>query len=386
MRIMVHKASIRTRRFRLVVVLVGAVLAGLMVFPYISLIAPRSLRDRVYRTVTYMIISDGINESQTESAESLAKLLNTYVHEHTFSVSGYTKDTSYVLDNFVSGFGLCFDQSLALVTLAHHVGMEGRTRMLGGTFTHSVAELWIDGRWRYFDPFYGMFMIDEAGGLATASALRPGNTSSAKAMALALYSPGAHATYFGLQPLGTWGPFSSKIGTLRKSIDYIVRFSVITTRPALEWYQDMYLSGWNPDERSIAFFSAQVSQDDAFTQFYRARQLHLWQRTAEAREIYEDVWRDGTSELSDDALYFLGRAHMDEGAFAASSGAFRRLLEEFPESHLVKPATYWLGLAYEKQGNLDLARDSYNAISGHEGLDASVRLMMLDKKEKNPRH
>lgn len=381
----------RHRWLRYGVALVMAAGVGVVMCPYLSLFGPRPLRDYVYRQVTYALIAHRVAASGTRSELDIATRLGAYVHNMVFSGAQYTGGSSFVLDNLVSGTGICYDQSLDLVVLAHYAGLEGRTRMLAQP-VHSIAELRADGAWRYFDPWTGVMLMKAPtydsmkapppDARTTLRDLIEGDVTgvaSKKMRALAQYYPKELNQYLLSVSLGAWGPFSAKQGWLRLAINRVVRWSVrVLSPPVLAGYQDLYLSRyWAPDPRSEDFFNHHVLRDPAFQRFYRARNLHLWGRTREARAQYQRLLEGAEHGWRDDALYFLGQSYREDGELTLAIRTFERLLTDDPETFWNYAATYWLAWCYQQQGDVDRARMLYTRLAEIHVLDATVRLMEL---------
>jgi tol-pal system protein YbgF len=87
-----------------------------------------------------------------------------------------------------------------------------------------------------------------------------------------------------------------------------------------------------------------------------------------------------------EADYLAASLLLKQRDFKGAIEAFKRHIQQFPESPFSANAYYWLGEVYEFQGSLDLALDSFNAVvdkyaSHNKSMDARYKLGKLYHKQ-----
>lgn len=93
---------------------------------------------------------------------------------------------------------------------------------------------------------------------------------------------------------------------------------------------------------------------------YRAAIVHYGaRRVAEARAGFQKVFdTDPSSELADNALFWLGETYFNAGDFSNAISYYRRVSSDYGDQNKAPDAVYKLALAYEKSGDLALARQT----------------------------
>jgi tol-pal system protein YbgF len=84
---------------------------------------------------------------------------------------------------------------------------------------------------------------------------------------------------------------------------------------------------------------------------------------ASARRGFEELLRlHPTSDLTDDAQYYLGVALETEGNLGAADTAYATVLAKYPQSENAPTALYKRALLLQKRGNIALARTALNDV------------------------
>ena len=97
---------------------------------------------------------------------------------------------------------------------------------------------------------------------------------------------------------------------------------------------------------------------------YRTAIVHLGSnRVAEARAGFQRVFdADPSSELADNALFWIGETYFATGDFANAISHYRRVSQQYGDQNKAPDAVYKLALAYAKTGDLALARQTFQEV------------------------
>ena len=68
------------------------------------------------------------------------------------------------------------------------------------------------------------------------------------------------------------------------------------------------------------------------------------------------------SPLVDDATYFIGYIRFLQGQYDRASLFFQEMLEQFPHTNRRHDAKWWLGVSYERSGDINAAMDVYKEL------------------------
>jgi TolA-binding protein len=80
---------------------------------------------------------------------------------------------------------------------------------------------------------------------------------------------------------------------------------------------------------------------------------------------HEYVNRYATDEKADDALYWTGRADLEEGRPSSALGEWNRLLKNFPKSNMLDKTLFGMGEAYEAMHDCTNAKLAYGTVVSH---------------------
>ena len=80
-------------------------------------------------------------------------------------------------------------------------------------------------------------------------------------------------------------------------------------------------------------------------------------RLADSRTIFQQVFdADPTGDLADNALFWIGETYYVAGDYATAMRYYQRVVKEFGNQNKAPDAMYKLALAYEKSGDVGMAR------------------------------
>ncbi|HET7706834.1 MAG TPA: tol-pal system protein YbgF [Thermoanaerobaculia bacterium] len=99
-------------------------------------------------------------------------------------------------------------------------------------------------------------------------------------------------------------------------------------------------------------------------ELYRTAIVHFGSnRVAEARAGFQRVFdADPSSELADNALFWIGETYYASGDFANAISHYRRVSQQYGDQNKAPDAVYKLALAYAKTGDLALARQTFQEV------------------------
>lgn len=84
-------------------------------------------------------------------------------------------------------------------------------------------------------------------------------------------------------------------------------------------------------------------------------------RTAESRAVFQQIFdADPAGELADNALYWIGETYFAAGDYANAMKFYSRVTKEYAEQNKAPDAMFKMGLAFEKTGDLAMARQSFD--------------------------
>ncbi|MBK5258198.1 MAG: tetratricopeptide repeat protein [Thermoanaerobaculia bacterium] len=120
----------------------------------------------------------------------------------------------------------------------------------------------------------------------------------------------------------------------------------------------------NPQERASAGQTQRAVVGATIAENYRnAIVLFGRNRIADARAAFQQVYAaDPAGELADNALFWIGETYFAANDFANAMSFYRRVSEEYGDQNKAPDSLYKLALAYEKTGDLALARKALEEV------------------------
>ena len=96
------------------------------------------------------------------------------------------------------------------------------------------------------------------------------------------------------------------------------------------------------------------------------------------------------SENSDDAQFYIGETYFAQGKFPDAIAAYNLVVQNYPGANAVPDAYYKRGLAQERLGQVDAARNSWDTVSksypeSDAGRLARQNLDRLGRTQQQPR-
>ena len=385
----------------------AAIAAVLVLLPIVAIVASGSLREFVYKELSYRLITDRALRDEAD-AEHVALRLSEFIDENTYPGGGPALDTN-AWNDLVRGIGWCDQVSWMLGTLlstknipGRIVFLDGHTSDTGEAVGHVMAEVYLDGEWRLFDPLYGLVFRTSTGRLATLAELSADwHLVSSQPKVRALPPQARHQLEQFYEALFTsptvrdperWSSLlevrraSRARAMVQTALDMSWR---LFGAPGAYAFQDVYL-GLLPSRLPALDASESGNRpvlktradDPALFLYYRARNYHLYERDDLASRAYEDlIARYLASGYAEKTSYFLGQVDLQlRRDPAAAVKRFAAFLDKYPQSSWLAVVHRALGAAYEALGDRDAANRQYLAASGDPYVGAAYRSALMSEE------
>ncbi|HEX3107812.1 MAG TPA: tol-pal system protein YbgF [Thermoanaerobaculia bacterium] len=104
-------------------------------------------------------------------------------------------------------------------------------------------------------------------------------------------------------------------------------------------------------------------------------------RYDDARKTFQQVFdADPTGDLADNALYWIGETYFAAGNYAEAMKFYRRVTAEFSEANKAPDAMFKTALAFEKTGDLGMARNTLDEVIRRYPYSSSAASAKLELK------
>src|SRR5689334_23479681 len=101
----------------------------------------------------------------------------------------------------------------------------------------------------------------------------------------------------------------------------------------------------------------------------------------DARKTFQQVFdADPTGDLADNALYWIGETYFAAGNYAEAMKFYRRVTAEFSEANKAPDALFKTALAFEKSGDLGMARNTLDEVIRRYPYSSSAASAKLELK------
>ena len=329
------------------ILLLSVILAAIVLAaPFTLLLGPERLRDYMHKELVYKVIVDKLADGMKSDKEKALKLMD-YVYRHVpTNLPGFEVIDKHPLSDLFRGFGVCDQVANTLITLARKAHIKGRLIFLRGhklSSQHSVCDLYIDGKFRIFDPTFDLVFINNEKEMATFEDIQKNKVEPDPLLLYSkdiasfyriahiyfpLFEPAYPPTYFRRN-------FEQDLKRFFLS-RWVDLYYDIFGDPFLILYQEAYLK---------------LSNADPYT---KARYKHLASRYDPAVIDYDHVLDTVDNELiKADSIFFKGQLFWDRNKHESANLEFMRLLDEFPNTRRKHAALNYLIDYYEKAGDPD---------------------------------
>jgi hypothetical protein len=296
--------------------------------------------------------------------EKIAELLNNYCNNNLFSpieADIVDKDVYTIL---FRGIASCDQSAWTLGTFAGKLGIDNRmvvTYTPQGISGHVVSELFIDKKWRFFDPTFGFIIRNPSGEIVSYDDICNDLSllySSPSMLMLKKIEPDKYQPFNDSLPIyifnkntkaGFWGNPERGKDSKRRIITKVLDFYIgLFGKSFCYLYQDLYLE--------YSLFS-NTKREDVYN---RARNYDLFKRYRPAIDKYKNLIDNyPKGDYTENALFFLGITYHKINDPESSISTLQTLLRQYPWSKWRRMALYYLGLNYELLHDLASAKDCY---------------------------
>ncbi len=362
------------------IIIILLVIASSIFVGLSAVIFSGSLRYFLYKEISYQYLADKITKGAKSDEEKVLRIF-TYIHNNLSAAGGQVVDKDSWND-LVRGIGWCDQQSWDFATLLSKENIAARFAMLrdkNGVSPHTIAEVLLKGKWIALDPLNGLVFRENNGSLVTLDEISQNPSlisQNPKVLALPLKERQEFIAWCGtlfpipMAPKRWASLLEKKNATLPARLtNQAVKYSVrILGEHFVNTYQNLYLS------LSRKSFSAPVEY-----LYFRARNYHIYERASLAENAYKQIIRDcSQSERAEDSRFFLGVLNEEvKQDYRGAIEELNELFKDYPRSKWAQIARYFLGKAYEANGDLENAQVNYGYSASNLDTDAAARLAGL---------
>jgi len=377
----------------------------LLLTPFLMLLGPNKLRYYANKELIYKVITDKLTEDSISKKEKAITLFK-YLHYHLYA-QGNPADVDQ-LHHLIRNVAWCDSQAGTLVALARKIGLKGGWVGLRGfdeISGHSVAVLYIDGKYRMFDPMMGYLYLDQDDNIATLEDIQNNydllKSEQSEAMKM-IESERLNKVkvYGGIDRLESYRTYR-KLYEPKHSWEIHILTWPGFERKIISKIIDSYYEVFG--DAFLILFQELYFKVASIDPFLRARMKHLSFRFKSAINDYDNLLLDKDSVIktevlsldfntlsdeiiSSEIMFFKGLALWDMKDFNRCIETYISLLKAYPNTRWIGPIYFYLGNCYENLHDMDKAKEMYKIIITDskfliESTPAAIHLMHLNKIE-----
>jgi tetratricopeptide (TPR) repeat protein len=294
-----------------------------------------------------------------------------YVRPQDASPSPVISDDYYNI--LKRGSGYCDQAAYVFSVLSTRLGIPARMIMLqdrDGISRHTAAEVYLDKKWQYIDPWLGVFPHRSDGTGYTRFEFAHDQSALEKYG----YAPGLTGYEFAHSKIFETFPFMSLPNLVKKVFSKFgnLRESSSGTPGGLS--NEEQSDGVDPKTELTDL------QLKVLKLYDKAREFHLIEDFDGAREIYSELLIDQElSIINDSARFFLGVTYFDERKYESAEKYFKREIADHPTNVWKNSEYRFLAESLIAQGKMAEAK-SWLEKANSQG--AAARLKNLDQSQK----
>ena len=295
-----------------------------------------------------------------------------YVRPQDASPSPVISDDYYNI--LKRGTGYCDQAAYVFSVLSHRLGIPARMIMLrdrDGQSHHTAAEVYLDGKWQYIDPWLGIWPHQENGESYT----RFEFAHDKDALDKFGYAPGLSGFEFAHAVIFETFPFMSLNNLVKKIISKLgnLHESSASNPGGLSNVSQNGSKDLSADLTDLQIKVLEIYDD--------ARALHLEEKYQAARLVYKQlVLNNELSAISDSARFFYGVTYFDQHRFVAAEKFFKNEINLHSNDLWINSEYRFLAEALISQGKIDEAKQWLSMASSQGAL---ARLKSLDSTRKH---
>ena len=290
-----------------------------------------------------------------------------YVRPQDASPSPVISDDYYNI--LKRGSGYCDQAAYVFSILSTRLGIPARMIMLqdrDGISHHTAAEVYLDKKWQFIDPWLGVFPHKSDGSGYTRFEFAHDQSALIKYG----YAPGLSAYEFSHSIVFETFPFMSFTGLMQKAIAKL--------RNLHESGPAGGLSSVDQNSENVTNFKMTDLQLEILKLYDKARVLHLDENFVGARKIYSQLLiNQELLTISESARFFYGVTYFDEHKFGTAEKYFKREIAARPTDLWLNSEYRFLAESLVTQGKVAEAK-TYLSKANSRG--AKLRLIMLQDK------
>jgi len=272
------------------------------------------------------------------------------------------------------GSGYCDQAAYVFSVLSTRLGIPARMIMLrdrDGVSHHTAAEVYLDDKWKYIDPWLGVFPHKPDGTAYTRFEFAKNQAALVKYG----YAPGITGYDFTNSVVFETFPFMSSANLFRKILGKLseLQRSNNLIPGGVNSAEIIKSEPLNQSSQNFAFNDSQLSALDLYN---LARTKHLQKDFVGARSVYSMILRiDSFPVIDDSARFFLGVTYFDQSRYAEAQKYFMNVIIKHQENAWINSEYRFLAESLVAQGKITEAK-TFLQMSNSQG--AQARLKNLD--------
>jgi len=313
--------------------------------------------------------------SQTSDPQSQVDLalswVTQYVRPQDASPSPVISDDYFNI--LKRGAGYCDQAAYVFSVLSTRLGIPARMIMLqdrDGISRHTAAEVYIDNKWQYIDPWLGVFPHKSDGTGYTRIEFARDQSALKKN---GYIEQGLRGYDFANSTIFETFPFMSTTNLVRKVFQKFgnLRESSTSTPGGLS----------NVEQIDGADLETGLTDKEfeVLKLYDKARELHLSEDFDGARKIYSEILNNQELlVINESSKFFLGVTYFDEHKYGSAEKYFKREIEDHPTNVWINSEYRFLAESLIAQGKRAEAKtwlaraNSYGAVARLKNLDQSI--------------
>ena len=320
-----------------------------------------------------LIIKRKVKEIKAQTSEPQRQIdlalswVTQYVRPQDASPSPVISDDYYNI--LKRGSGYCDQAAYVFSVLSTRLGIPARMIMLqdqNGVSHHTAAEVYLDKKWQYIDPWLGVFPHKADGTAYTRFEFAKDQSALIKYG----YSEWLSGYEFTHSVIFETFPFMSFKKMLLKIVSKLgnLHESNTTSPGGLNNVQQItYSSGGN---------GITPSQLEVLDIYDRARENHLSENFSKARAGYQEIIEnEQLTSVSEAARFFFGVTYFDQQDYAAAEIYFKHAVMKHNNGRWVNSEYRFLAESLIAQGNLE---DALSWLKKSSASGAKLRLRSLE--------
>ena len=302
-----------------------------------------------------LIIRQKVNEIKEQTSKPQRQIdlalswITQYVRPQDASPSPVISDDYYNI--LKRGSGYCDQSAYVFSVLSTRLGIPARMIMLqdqNGVSRHTAAEVYLDDKWQYIDPWLGVFPHKEDGNAYTRFEFAEDQSALAKYG----YAPGLTGYEFTNSVIFETFPFMSLSKVLKK---------IASRLGNLHESSSASPGGLNNVEQTNdgASLDELTNRQLKLLRLYdKARTHHLNENFSEARAGYQELIKsEQFATISEAARFFLGVTYFDEQRYAYAEKYFKSSIADNRNNLWVNSQYRFLAESLIAQGKIDEAKE-----------------------------